>query len=90
MSLRESVGDAGMTWTQALKRLAIVVAVSASFAAINAERDIVATATERRNTASVRADAGAELFDIGRLYRAARREMTEHFEQIVDVLVRRR
>ena len=81
-----------MTWTQALKRIVIVAAVSASFAAISAERagDAPATAAEPRNSAPVRADAGAELFDVGRVYRAARREMTEHFEQIVDVLVRRR
>lgn len=81
-----------MTWIQALKRTAIVAVASASFAGINAVRtgEIAVTAAERGGSAPVRASSGDETFDVGRLYRAARREIAEHYDQIVDILVRRR
>jgi len=81
-----------MTSIQALKRTAIVAMACASFAGISAVRagEIRATTTERRSSVSVRDRAGDEMFDVGGLYRAARREIAEHFEQIVDVLARRR
>ncbi|HMF94308.1 MAG TPA: hypothetical protein VKE96_08450 [Vicinamibacterales bacterium] len=79
-----------MTWRQALKQTALVAVASASFAGINAVRtgEIAVTAAERGGSSPVRVGTGDETFDVGRLYRAARRELVEHFEQIVDILAR--
>lgn len=82
-----------MTATHMIKKIAmigtLVSIVPVSMSTVRTAGTPPVVAGTVRVTA-VRSESSEGMLDFGRLYRAARREIAEHFEQIVDAVARPR